>query len=376
MTKTAILCISDPYLKRGQLLRDYYKKRGDEVLILTPDYSHRHKCRMEKPDQDVELIHHIPYQKNLSWQRIYGHFDFSKGCWKRLQEWKPDRIHCLVPANSLAYFMARYKQDHPDTELYLDINDLWPESLPLGFLQKMPGMNIWRRLRNNALESADQVFVECDLFKDVLQKQTSVSLKPLYWARQEPVLDSHPVWDEDHIHLAYLGSINNIIDLDAIELFFQKMNQIKPCILHIVGDGEKKEEMMERVFKSGASIIDHGIVFDPAAKQKIFDQCRFGINMMKESVLAGLPMKSLDYLAAGLPLLNTAKGDLLEICRKDQAGIDLDRDNMDEGAARIAAQTCQENEQMRKNARQVFINKFTLESFERSLDETIGSSSK
>ncbi|MCF0260750.1 MAG: glycosyltransferase [Erysipelotrichaceae bacterium] len=374
MTKTAILCISDPYLKRGELLRDYYKKRGDEVMILTPDYSHRRKCKIENPPEDTVLLHHMPYKKNLSWQRIWGHYDFSKRCYEKLKEYAPDRIHCLVPANSLAYFTARFKKEHPETELILDINDLWPESLPLGPLKNLPGMGIWRNLRNRSLESADCIFAECDLFKDVLENQTQIPVRPLYWARQEPAYPSSPEWEAETAHFAYLGSISNIIDLDLMEQFFQMMNQAVPSVLHIIGDGEKKEEMTARISKTGTKVIDHGIVFDAESKQKIFDHCRFGINMMKESVLAGLPMKSLDYLASALPLLSSAKGDLAEICRKEGAGIYLDRNAMDQAVRKIAGQTFEENLEMRQNARKVFNGKFTLESFDRTLTEAFDSS--
>ncbi|MCF0259753.1 MAG: glycosyltransferase [Erysipelotrichaceae bacterium] len=376
MTKTAILCISDPYLKRGELLRDYYKKRGDEVMILTPDYSHRHKCKIENPGQDVVLVHHMPYEKNLSWQRIWGHYDFSRRCYEKLREFMPDRIHSLVPANSLAYFTARYKKEHPETELILDINDLWPESLPLGPLKNLPGMGLWRNLRNNALESADHIFAECDLFKDVLETQTQNPVEPLYWARQEPASLSEPVWEKETAHFAYLGSINNIIDLDLMELFFRKMNQAMPSVLHIIGDGEKKAEMTERISKTGTRVIDHGVIFDAASKQDIFNHCRFGVNMMKESVLAGLPMKSLDYLAAGLPLLSSARGDLEEICQKEHAGIFLDRNSLDQAVRKIAGQSFEDSLQMRRHAHQVFKDKFTLESFEHTLTEALDSSQK
>lgn len=55
-------------------------------------------------------------------------------------------------------------------------------------------------------------------------------------------------------------------------------------------------------------MIDHKELYDFQRKQEVFDQCNYGFNVMKPSVVVGLTMKSLDYMCAGLPIINTIKG--------------------------------------------------------------------
>lgn len=49
---------------------------------------------------------------------------------------------------------------------------------------------------------------------------------------------------EDRIELCYLGSINNIIDCDIIGTFINELSNRKETIVHIIGDGEKKEILL------------------------------------------------------------------------------------------------------------------------------------
>ena len=57
--------------------------------------------------------------------------------------------------------------------------------------------------------------------------------------RDEIILESHPDLSEEHINLCYLGSINNIIDMDLIVEMCKAIGQYKPVTLHIIGAGEK-----------------------------------------------------------------------------------------------------------------------------------------
>ena len=68
----------------------------------------------------------------------------------------------------------------------------------------------------------------------------------------------------------------------------------------------------------------YGAVFDQMRKIKILGNCDFAFNMMKESVLVGLTIKSIDYFSMGLPIINNIKGDTWEIVRRYGAGVNVD----------------------------------------------------
>lgn len=370
--KTAIVCISDIYLARGLQLRDFYEKQGDEVRIYTPDFSHRRKALIEKSERiaGVYYLPHMPYQKNLSVQRLYGHYAFAKESRKAIEDWQANRIHALVPANSIAGQMARYKADYPDTELYFDLIDLWPESLPIGWFMKTPPAWIWRSMRNRHLGAADLLFAECGLFAETIEEQTGLQPDILYWSLEDdaPVMEAS--LPRDHMALCYLGSVNNIIDLDWMEAFLEELSGRLPVSLHVIASGEKKQEMLER-FGRHVQIIDYGHVYDPRAKQEIFAKCHYGLNLMKESVMIGLSMKSLDYLKGGLPMINSLGGDLQTWIEEKKTGINVDRDDIKKSVDTLLAIGKKEHLQMRANARDLYEKELSMQAFEKQLEQSI-----
>ena len=84
--------------------------------------------------------------------------------------------------------------------------------------------------------------------------------------------------------------------------------------------------MIDAAERAGASVVYHGKIYDPQAKQDIFDKCHFGLNIMKNCVCVGLTMKSIDYFQHGLPIINNIPGDTAEIINKYKVGINIDKD--------------------------------------------------
>lgn len=378
---TVIICISDTYLARGHILADFYAQHGESTLILTPDFSHSHKKIIEQKEDGVMYLHHRRYSKNLSWQRIYGHIEFAKLARQVVEQIQPQRIHCLVPANSLAKQMDRYKKDHPQVELIFDINDLWPESLPIPGFEYTPFSWYWKNLRNHHVSRANHVFVECQLFHDVLQKQIGLDSNVLYWSRKGndeqvdvSLLPELRTQEKPTLSLCYLGSANNIIDLAYMKEFLEQLSQKIKIDFHVIANGAKKQEMMDTL-KPFVHVIDHGLVYDAKQKQDIFRQCHFGLNMMKSSVCIGLSMKSIDYLEAGLPILNTLQGDLHTWIEQQNCGINLDRHQIEADITKVLhlVQDVKTQERMRMNARTLFEEKLSLQAFYSRL-ETIYSS--
>lgn len=378
---TVIICISDNYLPRAKVLADFYSAKQESTLILTPDFSHSHKTPIQDRQEGVLYLHHRPYQKNLSWQRIYGHIEFAKLARKTIEQIEPKRIHCLVPANSLAKQMDIYKKHHPKVELILDINDLWPESLPIPGFDYTPPAWIWRMLRNRHLSRADYVFCECKLFADILRKQTGIDADVLYWSREDANIEINPAYQgplykhsKPVLSVCYLGSVNNIIDLDYMKEFLSKLSLKVQVDLHLIANGAKKQEMIDRLSPI-VNVIDHGLVYDSAKKQEIFSICHFSLNLMKPTVCIGLSMKSLDYLEAGLPILNSLGGDLHRWIEENQCGINLDRENIDENVDQVLQllNDLDSLQSMRNNARSLFCRKLSLEAFYAHLEDVLSS---
>ena len=126
------------------------------------------------------------------------------------------------------------------------------------------------------------------------------------------------------------------------------------------------EEFKEAVKNAGAEVIDHGVIYDPAEKQKIFNICHFGINAMRDTVCVGLTMKSVDYFDAGLPLLNNIKGDTTRFVERYGAGFNISYDNMPEVAEKIVSLKKEDFLKMRSAALCVFNENLSKEVFNKT----------
>lgn len=369
MKKAVCISCTHHYGERTQYIQACLQKLGYECIYITSDFSH---IRKEKYRVDVPNCIQIPtkpYRKNLSVSRILSHIRFAKDALAAVTQIAPEVLYVEVPPNSLCREAAKYKRRHPQVKLILDIFDLWPEGFPNSRAKKLLTLpfGIWGWFRNSGLPAADLVMTECDLFRRRLGKrlhgarsQTIPLCRPEATAKEVPAQ-----LPQDAVHLCYLGSINHIIDIPCIAELIGKVQAQKNTVLHIIGDGETREKLISQVAAVGAQVVYHGKVYDTAEKQKIFDRCHFGINIMKESVCVGLTMKSLDYFAAGLPIINSIEADTWELVERERIGVNICREDLKQTATAILACSAKQT-QMRQRVVEVFHRVFTQETFEKS----------
>ncbi|BCK43661.1 TPA: hypothetical protein U0512_001593 [Streptococcus suis] len=362
--KVTIVNCFDTYEHRVELLKAYFEKRGAVVSVLASDYRHFQKEYRSDCKKDYNFIHARSYKKNLSYSRLRSHWELSKDIFREVDE-IIDLLWVLVPPNSFVKQAAKYKKANPAVTLIFDIIDMWPETMPMGALKQFFPFTLWGDLRNHNLSAADFVVTECDLYQKKLSKFVDTTkMKTLYLARENKHL-LIPVEGElssEHISICYLGSINNIIDLSAIRVILDSFSKVFPTKFHIIGDGEKKEELLSMLGELPIEIIDHGKVFEAQRKNSILQSCHFGLNIMKKSVFVGLTMKSMDYFEAGLPIINTIQGDTARFVSEFGIGLNVFDEEVDFSSYTYDLQ-------MRAKVRQLFESYFTVEAFESCLDQ-------
>lgn len=361
--RAVIVSSSYSYLERVELLKEYYESVGYDTTVLLTDFIHSSKSYADWEKEGHILIPTKPYQKNISVARLYSHHKFAKDVAKHLEQLDVDLLHVLLPANSLTKVAGTYKEKHPDTTLCLDVIDLWPETMPISKWKTAYPFECWRKLRDDYLEQADRVYCECELFQKVLGREGDERFRTLYWIKTEKTVSECPKLHKDELHLCYLGSINNVIDIDYIVRMCECLSRKMKVVLHIVGDGEKREELVKRVGAIKAEVRYHGLVYEPEKKQAIFDECQFGLNIMKSSVCVGLTMKSLDYFQAGLPIINNIEGDTKAFIAEYGIGFH----GYEELAERLPQLKTEDYLSMRENVKRLYQDKFTKEVFQQVL---------
>lgn len=324
--KAVIVNCFDTYEDRVNLVHEFLKCKGYDTTVIQSDFRHFKKIHRTDQKEDFVFVNSKPYYKNLSVARLSSHYKFAQDAFKIVENIKPDLLYVFIPPNSLAKFAHKYKQKNKDIKLIFDLIDLWPETMPIGKAKMFPPFTLWSSMRDKSLKCADFVITECDLYQNVLgDVLKGVNTETVYLAKKDVDVISNPELSENEIHLCYLGSINNIIDIPKIKEIIKVINEIKPVKLHIIGDGENRKELIDEAKAAGAAVEYHGKIYAVQEKQDIFDNCHFGLNIMKESVCVGLTMKSIDYFQHGLPIINNIQADTTEIVEKYSVGININR---------------------------------------------------
>ena len=359
--KVSVITCYESNEERVSFVLDACKKRGYEVNVITSDYSHIRKEKRSNIPEGYEAINARPYSKNLSLVRMLSHRKFAKDAFALVEKYNPNLIWLMAPANSLIKEANNYKNNH-DVKIIIDIIDMWPESLPININKDLFPFKLWRNIRKNSINCADALVTECDLYQDVLGKEYKKGIKTIYWARENRDINKELILPEDKLSLCYIGSINNIIDIDRICSLINSAD--RKVIIHLIGEGEKTNEMIKRL-KEVCEVEYYGAVRDETKKNEIFNKCHAGINIYKEGLYIGLTVKCIDYLEHGLPLINNIKGDTWNFVSENKIGINVDKDT------RLNSQKLIEMRKNNQNIYDLFENNFTKEVFEKKCLEVI-----
>lgn len=317
----------DTYHERVSQVKKSLEEYGYEVEVYTSDFKHIEKKKNTNHIDGYREFHAHPYNRNISVARMRSHILLGKDIFRKIHEEVDsiDLLWVLLPPNSFAKEAVSIKKDVPSCKLVFDLIDLWPETMPLTKLKFTPPYKYWAELRNHALRYADYIVCECHLYEQKLSNVLEgLSHRTIYLARDAVAYLPEKKIDDDNYSLLYLGSMNNIIDIDMIGYVIRRLSRKKFVHIHLIGDGENKNTLLETCHKSGAVVHDHGKIFDQNEKMNIMASCHYGLNIMKESVCVGLTMKSMDYMQAGLPMINNIKGDTWNIINKYNIGYNID----------------------------------------------------
>lgn len=356
--KIAIITNSTNYGPRADMTAAFFQNKGHEVIRIESDFVHREKVKRNEWNENTMYIDTIPYSRNLSIQRLYSHYDFAKKTFKLLKGEKLDLIYVFIPANSLMKFTALYKRFHETTKLVVDIIDLWPESLPFRRFKRMWPISLWRDIRNKYLNEADFVITECNLYGRVLRESLKqVDHATIYWPKRFTLKMPEFVEEKEKLNVCYLGSMNHIIDIDFLVHLLVKLKEQGNTVLHMIGDGERRDSLIHQLEEAGISYVYHGTIYEEKKKMEIMSCCEYGLNIMKDSVCVGITMKSVDYMYAGLPMINNIKGDTWDIIENQKIGFNCDADLLGVVAQKVFSQ----REEMK--SKRAFIHQYYTELF-------------
>lgn len=359
--KTAIITCFESNEQRMSFVYDVFVKLGHEVIAYTTDFSHIKKAYRNNVPEIYRTIHTKSYAKNMSVSRILSHMNFSKEVFKRVEADEVDLIWLMAPANSLIKEANRFRKKHPNVKLILDIIDMWPESLPVKINKNILPFRIWKNIRQKNLVCADLLVSECDMYQEVLSQDYDGKMKTIYLA-QDIKHDKKHNYDNEKLSLCYIGSINNIIDIDLMVKTVSKIED--NVVVHVIGEGESTEELLKKMSEV-SEVIYHGPIRDEKEKAMIFDQCHAGLNIYREGLYIGLTTKCLDYFANGLPIINNIKGDTWKMVEEYGVGFNIDESTV------LDVQKIIDLRNNDQKVYELYDEKFTRKSFDTAVREAV-----
>ena len=361
--KVVLVSCFDYYEQRMKGLIEYFKSRGHDVEYLITDYNHFSKSVYKVDYKCSKQIHVIPYSKNISPQRLISHYMFSKRVVSEIRKIKPDVIYCVIPPNSLVKHLGLYKRRNKNVKLAFDIYDSWPESFP----NKNPNVimrkafKIWASLRDNYIKDADLLISVSKSSKEDLEakykKETSV-LMPTISVGEIP---NYHFNVKDRISFCYLGHVNYITDVDLGTKILSGVAKEKRVELHIIGEGQNKEQWVKTLTENGINVICHGVVFDTNKKNEIFEQCDMGLNIPRPEIQSTMALKSVEYMKVGLPFVNSGLGDNEELVRSCNIGVNVKDGDI---VRRLASLSQDELTLMHNNSIQCYQERFVCQDYD------------
>lgn len=364
------------YNVRIKYLEQILKNRGYEVVIVSSDFDHRTKKRHNYSRDGLVLLPGKPYKKNLSFARVLSHKDFAEKSLEYLKKEKPDFVFASGAPNLIYKYISKYKSINKHARVIFDVTDMWPETFPVsGVLEKclLVPFFFWKSIRVKYLPKADYCLFECELFERIVRKDNKDILGNVVYLCENDVDFTFETNNSIGISLLYLGSLNNILDIDLIEKLVEKLSKYTSVEVNIVGDGEKREEFCKRMENGGAKVKFHGVIYDEKSKADIFRNCQFSLNIMKNSVCVGATMKCIEYFRAGLPVINNIPADTAGFINDYECGYNLDEKSLDNVVKALVSIDKSEISRMSSNSRRVYDENFSPKVFEERITKILNS---
>ncbi|AQX83652.1 glycosyltransferase family 4 protein [Elizabethkingia bruuniana] len=343
---------------RFTIIGNYLSSLGHNVIWYTSSFSHHFKKQRSAGWKDIFIndnfkIRLVPtpgYDKNISFGRFFRDIIFSYKVYNYHFDEKPDLI--LYSESPLSFGYAGYKLARKlSVPVIYDQMDLWPELIINSFPKKMRkffNMCFYPVFRNRK-----KVYSDLDGFISLAQPYMDIPMKIVPSLKNKPniviyngidvsefrdnanpdpeLLKKLPLKKEGELWYTFAGTLGpsydilNLLDV-AKKVINNKNNSIK---FLIAGDGPLKKEVQEFSAKNGSETVLYLGKLKPESLSFLYSKSDVGLSIYTEISNVEMPDKFYDYTAAGLPVINSLKGEVGSIVEKERVGLNYIPGNTD-----------------------------------------------
>lgn len=331
------------------------ESEGHKTTFFTTDFEHqRKKWVNNKLIGFVLLKSYIAYKNNISVARLINHFLVSISLYRSFikQINKADVIIVSYPTIWTSLISVIYGKLN-DIKVIVDVRDKWPDIFivyPILKIALFPLFLIKKIIFSNASQL--------------------IAISPGYykWAVPNDLLNddfilplAHPLVKEikreidliNPINLLFVGSLGTTYDLEGLLKIHDKLIESNiPFQIHVCGDGPKRLWLENNILER-KNIIMYGWL-NKIDLQKKLNEANFGLMLYHADSPQGWPNKLLEYMANGLPMINTLKGESWDLIQNKQLGFNLEINNLN-GMVNWLKQIYNDNESYQNYVKENYI---------------------
>ncbi|GIN85322.1 glycosyltransferase WbuB [Heyndrickxia sporothermodurans] len=227
----------------------------------------------------------------------------------------------------------RYK-----TYLFLDIRDLWPESLKgVGVFNYSFIIFIFNKIEKHLYKKADHIIVNSKGFKKHILQRTKISESNITFlpngARNFELLS---LKEKKEFKVIYAGNLGLAQDVEMIKQLAKQLNQYQ-IPLTVIGYGMEKNSLIDFVKANNLNNVKFKKPLTREKCLKIIAEHSIGVVTLKDREVfeTVLPGKIIDYLTCMVPVVASVSGYSEQIIKKEKVGLVVSSKSVEEMLQKI-----------------------------------------
>ncbi|MCM3598333.1 glycosyltransferase family 4 protein [Metabacillus idriensis] len=312
---------------RFTYIAEQLSQKGHQITLVTSSFQHNDKefrnlndieQLQKKITYKVVLIEELGYMKNIGIDRIKSHRHFANQLSKYLKTLKnkPDMIYCAYPMMETAYIVGKYSKGNK-IPLFMDIQDVWPESIKnaLPLPEKIVDVLLYPLTiyANSIYKMADYVVAVSKSYIYRVQRVNhhAKSYLPVFIGTDLGYFDMNKQEGvrkvEGEFWITYIGTLSYSYDLETVirAVAALKKRGMHQIVFKVIGSGPLKNKFVDLAIELDAPVDFMGhLTYEDMIPY--LSHSDIAANAITKGAQQSITNKIGDFLAAGLPILNSS----------------------------------------------------------------------